>query len=485
MGKATRWLKDLFGIKREKEQKENPISGDRKDKKPWSFGHSGRDSGGLCHNPGTIPPNITAAEAAWLRSFYGETEEQQNKKAIAVAAATAAAADAAVAAAQAAVAVVRLTSQGRGTMFGGGHEKWAAVKIQTVFRGYLVTYILNFDIYALALSNCFFCFCFEAKCFLCFGTIKVLAFWDCEQARKALKALKGLVKLQAIVRGFLVRKEATATLHSMQALVRAQATARALKTRGFINNHDRFLSQFRARKSIERFDDIRSEHTTSIHSRRLSASFDSTINTIEGSPKIVEVDTGRPKSRSRRTNTSVSDSGDDPFGQTLSSPILVSRVPARLSIPDCRNFHSTDWGLTGDECRFSTAQSTPRFVNCDRSNAPVTPAKSVCAENYLRQYTNYCPNYMAKTQSFKAKLRSQSAPKQRPEAAGPKKRLSLNEMMESRNSLSGVRMQRSCTQVQEVINFKNAVMAKLDRPTEFVRAAERDCYLQGEMVRDW
>ncbi|KAL3598375.1 hypothetical protein D5086_006293 [Populus alba] len=94
-----------------------------------------------------------------------------------VAAATAAAADAAVAAAQAAVAVVRLTSHGRGTMFGGGKEKWAAVKIQTVFRGYLL------------LQNFF------------------------HGPEKALRALKGLVKLQAVVRGYLVRKRAAATLH--------------------------------------------------------------------------------------------------------------------------------------------------------------------------------------------------------------------------------------------------------------------------------
>lgn len=46
---------------------------------------------------------------------------------------------------------------------------------------------------------------------------------------------------------------------------------------------------------------------------------------------------------------------------------------------------------------------------------------------------------MANTQSFKAKLRSHSAPKQRPEV---KKRLSLNEMMAARNSLSSVRMQK-------------------------------------------
>ena len=135
MGRATRWLKSLFGIKRDKERKEN--SNPTMKMCPPTCQHT--DSGGLCHNPATIPPNISPAEAAWLQSFYKETEKEQNKHAIAVAAATAAAADAAVVAAQAAVAVVRLTSQGRDTMFGGGHEKLAAVKIQTVFRGYLVS----------------------------------------------------------------------------------------------------------------------------------------------------------------------------------------------------------------------------------------------------------------------------------------------------------------------------------------------------------
>ncbi|XP_041006324.1 protein IQ-DOMAIN 14-like [Juglans microcarpa x Juglans regia] len=429
MGRATRWLRGLFGIKKDRESSN---SSDRKDKKRGSFGNSGRDSSGLCHNPGTIPPNISAAEAAWLNSYYTESEKEQNKHAIAVAAATAAAADAAVAAAQAAVAVVRLTSHGRGTMFGGGHERKAAVKIQTVFRGYL--------------------------------------------ARKALRALKGLVKIQALVRGYLVRKQATATLHCMLALIRAQATVRSQKARGIINNEtNRF--EIRARKSMERFDDTRSEHTGPLHSRRLSASLDTAINSIDESPKIVEVDTGRPKSRSRRTNTSVSDFGDDPTYQTLSSPLPASGLPARISIPDCRNFHDHDWGLTGEECRFSTAQSTPRFFN---SNAPATPAKSVCADNFFRGYGNF-PNYMANTQSSKAKLRSYSAPKQRPEP-GPKKRLSLNEMMESRSSLSGVRMQRSCSQAQEVISFKNAIMGKLQRSSEFVREpAERHYSLQRRL----
>ncbi|XP_061371171.1 protein IQ-domain 26-like [Gastrolobium bilobum] len=420
MGRATRWLKSLFGIKRDRERKENSNSGTKK-----------RDSRGLCHNPATIPPNISPAEAAWLQSFYSETEKEQNKHAIAVAAATAAAADAAVAAAQAAVAVVRLTSRGRDTMFGGGRESLAAVKIQIVFKGYL--------------------------------------------ARKALKALKGLVKLQALVRGYLVRKQATATLHSMQALIRAQATVRSQKSRVLMTTkNEAYRFQTQARRSMERFDDTRSENTAPIHSRRLTSSFDATMtntNSVDGSPKIVEVDTGRPnKSRSRRSNTSMSDFGDDPL---FPLPIPC-RTPANLSIQDHWNFHESDWGLTGEECRFSTAQSTPRFTNsCScGSVAPSTP-KSVSTDDFLRgQYGNF-PNYMANTQSFKAKLRSHSAPKQRPEP-GPKKRLSLNEMMESRSSLSGVRMQRSCSQIQEAINFKNAVMGKLERSTEFGRETDKN-----------
>ncbi|KAF9617055.1 hypothetical protein IFM89_033160 [Coptis chinensis] len=353
MGRATRWFRNLLGLKKEKEQKDNASNAsDRKDKKRWSFGgKSGRDSSDLSKIPASVP------------------------------------------------------------------------------------------------------------------------------ARKAHRALKGLVKLQALVRGYLVRKQATATLHSMQALIRAQTTVRLQKNRGYINKDHRYHQEMRPRRSIERFDDSRSEHTASIHSRRLSASIETSVNNFDESPKIVEIDTCRPKSRSRRTNTdtSMSESGEDPSYQTISSP-LPCQIPARLSIPEGRHYHQDlDWGFTGDECRFSTAQSTPRFMNSTSSIAPVTPAKSVCAEGFYRRYSNY-PNYMANTQSFKAKVRSHSAPKQRPEPL-PKKRLSLNELVESRASLSGVRMQRSCSQIQEAINFKNAVMGKLDRSVEFVRETESD-YLQ-------
>jgi hypothetical protein len=68
-----------------------------------------------------------------------------NKHAIAVAAATAAVAEAALAAAHAAAEVVRLTSAGPTRAPSGPQRRWteefAAVKIQSAFRAYLVSFI--------------------------------------------------------------------------------------------------------------------------------------------------------------------------------------------------------------------------------------------------------------------------------------------------------------------------------------------------------
>lgn len=83
-----------------------------------------------------------AAASPLKGKTLSELEEEQSKHALNVAIATAAAAEAAVAAARAAAEVVHLSvSPQSQPQFERGSRDLAAVKIQTAFRGYLVSHL--------------------------------------------------------------------------------------------------------------------------------------------------------------------------------------------------------------------------------------------------------------------------------------------------------------------------------------------------------
>ena len=66
------------------------------------------------------------------------------------------------------------------------------------------------------------------------------------KARRALRALKGLVKLQALVRGRIVRKQSADMLRRMQAMARIQA--RACANRAYVSEYS--YSKFKSSQPL-------------------------------------------------------------------------------------------------------------------------------------------------------------------------------------------------------------------------------------------
>uniref|UniRef100_A0A7N0UD15 Uncharacterized protein n=1 Tax=Kalanchoe fedtschenkoi TaxID=63787 RepID=A0A7N0UD15_KALFE len=114
-----------------------------------------------------------------------EAGGQENDYAYDVAVAKALAAEAAAVSAQAAAEVVRLTNLTR--FAGKSKEEVAAIKIQTAFRGHM--------------------------------------------ARRALRALRGLVRLKSLMQGSCIKRQSMSTLRCMQTLSRVQSQIRARRIR--------------------------------------------------------------------------------------------------------------------------------------------------------------------------------------------------------------------------------------------------------------
>ncbi|XP_050235573.1 protein IQ-DOMAIN 18-like [Mercurialis annua] len=322
-----------------------------------------------------------------------EADAEQQRQALAVAMATTAAAQAAVATAQAAVEVVRLA---RPSIFAKHHS--AAIVIQTVFRGYL--------------------------------------------AKRALKALKGLVKLQALVRGYNVRKRAKMTLQCMQALMRVQARVRDERcrlsyegttnsisnyslsadnrnpiSRDEISNADEWIQwAYEHQDSLEKIEEMLQEtkefgvkreadlaHAFTQQIWRPSRDTYASEGELEDNPRIrhhhhhqhQDPWTPWPNYRSRRASTDQRE--------------LIKTV----EIDTCRPYTiTTSHDHHYQQQRpssYSVASPIPRV---SPSKARTPPLVHSASPRCLRQYR--IPNYMAATESAMARTRSQSTPRQRP-----------------------------------------------------------------------
>ncbi|GFZ15290.1 hypothetical protein Acr_24g0014800 [Actinidia rufa] len=371
MGKTSRWFRALLGAKKQSDSSPAKTGSEthrpKKDKK-WGFDRS-------------FNANEASSSGAYAESM------DTNKHAIAVAEATAAVAEAALAAAQAAAEVVRLTS-------GGGcrpaaayvserdrRRESAAVKIQSTFRAYL--------------------------------------------ARRALRALKGLVRLQALVRGHIVRKQSADMLRRMQAMARIQARASANRAHVSESSHSSSKSfhslhpSSQSNRKIKGNADLERTHLGSnwLDQWMQESSWNSHGNTSlktgcaddERSDKILEVDTGKPHLNSNR--------GDKIF-RTSQHPTKTHKKNLSISSGEVLSLRSLKLPMQTDQGAVWSSGNSPHVRSAlsrpgsSSRRGPLSPAQSECSRSLYGGYFGH-PNYMANTESYRAKLRSQSAPRQR------------------------------------------------------------------------
>ncbi|KAK7346604.1 hypothetical protein VNO80_21127 [Phaseolus coccineus] len=425
MGKASKWFRGLLGLKKT-EHSTSPTK-PPKEKRRWSFVKSYTEKD---NNTGATCP---------------QQGSNGSKHAMAVAAATAAVAEAAVAAAEAAAVVVRLTSSSGRCADAGPtriRQHWAAVKIQAAFRGCL--------------------------------------------ARRALRALKGLVKLQALVRGHIERKRTAQWLKRVQALLHAQAQVSAGLALQVSPSSAKLSSHLHGPETPEKFESpissksmkyeqspilkrngskscvqingyqeicgSRSENQVTELSWNTARSLIRTYSSNdERNDRVLEVDSGKPHFTKRR-NLSYS-TGSDHYSKSLNSTKESTSLQSGQS--PCGEVQSYSYSSQKvnevEESPFCTANNSPQFLSATSKDdgfkrSPFTPTRSDGSRSYIRGYPDH-PSYMGCTESSKAKVRSLSAPKQRPNCERPGS--------SNRYSLNGFDMSRSTTQRAMHASFTN------------------------------
>ncbi|KAM3338370.1 protein IQ-DOMAIN 12 [Capsicum galapagoense] len=319
------------------------------------------------------PPAIEAPQKTLT-----EATEQQKKHAMAVALATAAAAEAAVAAANAAAEVVRLTNAPYELE---RKRRNAAVRIQTTYRAHL--------------------------------------------ARKALSALKGLVKLQAVIRGELVRRRLVAKLKYMLPF-------QMPKPRVY---HIRVPTVEEYYESIEKKLDDSSKETVKSNELQLKCNGQRTWDYSLSSKEEIEALFSRrqeaisKRERMMKYSFSHRERRND---HVMQEPLIFKENRRSSRFDQWAEIEAQRKAELFQQLR-SFADSSSPLVNMNQMrqarNLDVTEdlnspsslprrsfshvkQKSICDDSSLPSSPMF-PTYMAATESAKAKTRSMSTPKQR------------------------------------------------------------------------
>ncbi|KAL7138422.1 hypothetical protein ABFS83_10G162500 [Erythranthe nasuta] len=272
--------------------------------------------------------------------------EDQRKRALAVAVATAAAAEAAVAAANAAAEVVRLTNI---PFFELRSKKqhFSAIKIQTSYRAHL--------------------------------------------ARKALSALKGIVKLQAVVRGQLARRRVV--------IIKTHLRVHRRRVPTLLD----YLNHGEKRLSLGQREGTKSEELT-YKNWDLSLVSKESIDAMY----LQKQEAVAKRERMKQYSFSHRERRND---QSLDEPMKLNRT-----------FHSNSY--TGvDASHLAQVKLRKTFeqeITDDLNSSYSQPRRSFChvkqrsiGEEGSLPNSPVFPTYMASTESAKAKSRSLSTPKQR------------------------------------------------------------------------
>ncbi|KAK4592091.1 hypothetical protein RGQ29_016543 [Quercus rubra] len=342
--------------------------------------------------------SLTAPSSLNERSI-GEAEEEQIKHALTVAHASTAADEVAVTTAQVAAEVVEFIGnpqsdhqyehevkefsdirvQGEATQSNHQCERetleFVATRIQSAFRGYL--------------------------------------------ARKALRALRGIVKLQAIIRGRAVRRQAITTLKCLQSIVniQSQASTRRFGTVEGTRNYDESKELQNWKDKITRIDtnNQRRWDDSVLSKEEADALFMSKKEAINKRERIKEYWFSHRKSAETDRNK-VNGRWRYWLDQWVDTQITKSRELEDLDSVLTSNPRQTD-DCGRRQLKLRNVKGQNNFEGLD---SPIfVPKRSI---HHRRQCSlgdhntlssSPVPTYMAATESVKAKARSMSSPKTR------------------------------------------------------------------------